>query len=175
MRIKGKNSWLILLVILIGSFWSCGGDEVPPPLFTLPKKKSPSSLAKLIKKEKKTPHFSYNPEGRRDPFKSLLLGREVQIQTVKREKKRPLGPLENYELETLRLVGIVWGEMGNFAIIEAPDGKGYSVYVNTPIGKYNGRVKEILSDRVVIMETYIDIRGNKKERERIMGLSKQEG
>src|SRR4030095_16157234 len=39
--------------------------------------------------------------------------------------ERPLGPLERFDLSALKLVGIVWGELGRKALIKAPDGKSY--------------------------------------------------
>lgn len=140
-----------------------------------PKKKLASSIAKVKEGEKKEPPYSYKAEGRRDPFKSLLLGRAAQKEKEQKEMVKIVGPLQNYDLETLKLVGIVWGELGNFAIIEAPDGKGYTAYLNTPIGKHDGRIKEIMADKIVISESYINIKGEKKDREMVIVLRKEEG
>lgn len=170
-----KNSLLILLLLALALIWGCAEEELPPPLVMPPKKKVASAIAKAKGKETKEPVYSYDPKGRRDPFKSLLLGKTAQKAKEVTEEVKILGPLQNYDLETLKLVGIVWGEMGNFAIIEAPDGKGYSGYLNTPIGKHNGHIKEIMADKIVIGESYVDIKGEKKDREVIMELRKGEG
>jgi len=170
-EMRGK-AYLIIGSISLLLILSCQQEEFPSTT-PLPPRKRPSRLdiAKLIE-IKETPTYTYDAKGRRDPFRPLILGREAQLQQKK--KSRPLGPLENYDLDTLRLVGIVWGDMGKFAIIEAPDGIGYSVYPNTPIGKNNGRVKEILPNKIVIEETYIDLRGRRREREIVMELHSEE-
>ena len=171
-----KNSILILSSLLaLVLIWGCGGEELPPPLVMPPKKKLTSSIAKVMKEEKKEPPYSYKAEGRRDPFKSLLFGRAAQKEKEQKEGVKINGPLQNYDLETLKLVGIVWGELGNFAIIEAPDGKGYNAYLNTPIGRHNGWIKEITADKIVISESYINIKGEKKDKEVVVELRKEEG
>lgn len=170
-----KNSLLILPLLALALIWGCSKEESPPPLVMPQKKKVASVMAKVKEQEIKEPVYSYDPKGRRDPFKSLLLGKTAQKGKELKEELKILGPLQNYDLETLKLVGIVWGEMGNFAIVEAPDGKGYSVYLNTPIGKHNGHIKEITADKIVIGESYVDVSGEKKDREVIMELRKGEG
>jgi Tfp pilus assembly protein PilP len=69
---------------------------------------------------------------------------------------RPLGPLERFDISALKLVGIVWGELGRKALIKAPDGKSYFATLDTYMGKYNGRVIAIENDRLVIEEQYLN-------------------
>jgi type IV pilus assembly protein PilP len=70
------------------------------------------------------------------------------------DPKRPLGPLERYDLSALKLVAIMWGDLGRRALIKAPDGKGYFVAVNTYMGKYGGKVVAVEKDKIVIEERY---------------------
>jgi Tfp pilus assembly protein PilP len=73
-----------------------------------------------------------------------------------RAAERPPGPLERFDLSALKLVGIVWGELGRKALIKAPDGKSYSATVETYMGKYSGKVIAIENDRLVIEEQYLN-------------------
>jgi Tfp pilus assembly protein PilP len=70
---------------------------------------------------------------------------------------RPLGPLERFDLSALKLVGIVWGELGRKALIKAPDGKSYFATLETYMGKYSGKVIAIENDRLVIEEQYLNM------------------
>jgi len=68
---------------------------------------------------------------------------------------RPLGPLERFDLSALKLVGIVWGDLGRKALIKAPDGKSYFATLDTYMGKYSGKVIAIEDDHLVIEEQYV--------------------
>jgi type IV pilus assembly protein PilP len=106
------------------------------------------------------PAFQYNPEDRRDPFVALVKdpGKKGWGEAVKHGG--PLGPLERFDLSALKLVGIVWGELGYRGMIRAPDNKGYFVAVGTYIGENGGQVVEVAPDRLVIEEKYKDTEGN---------------
>ena len=95
----------------------------------------------------------YSPQGRRDPFKSLVGGAEGEGRTVDMcEPDRPRELLEGYDLESLRLTGIVTSTQGPAALIETPDGKGYTVYTNMYLGRRCGKVMEMQSDYIMIKE-----------------------
>jgi len=97
----------------------------------------------------------YTPTGKRDPFKSLVAvedgageeGREVC------DPDRPRELLESYDLMSLKLAGVITrsGETP-VALVEAPDGKGYTVFQGMYLGKRCGKVIDIQSDHLVILE-----------------------
>lgn len=72
---------------------------------------------------------------------------------------RAPGPLERFDFSALKLVGIVWGELGRKALIKAPDGKSYFATVDTYMGKYCGKVIAVENDQLVIEELYVDAEG----------------
>jgi len=70
-------------------------------------------------------NFTYTSEGRRDPFEPVLLlkaksGREVKVAKNKTNTAEPTG----YELEELKLVGVLRSEKGMMAMMEDTQGKG---------------------------------------------------
>jgi len=107
--------------------------------------------------------YRYNVQGRRDPLEPLV--KEVKIADAKPKcgpgssPGRALGPLERFDFSALKLVGIVWGELGRKALIKAPDGKSYFATVNTYMGKYCGKVIAVDNDQLVIEELYVDAEG----------------
>jgi type IV pilus assembly protein PilP len=60
------------------------------------------------------------------------------------------------------LVAIISTPEGNVALIEDSAGKGYFLKKGTGIGKNEGKVKNILKDKVIIEETYQDVFGQNK-------------
>ena len=139
-------SWIFLLVLIGG----CAKEEVAP-VTAAPAKKIVAPVQAEMSTEK-MPEFVYNPAGKRDPFKTF-------IESVTEKKERaaaPVSPLQSYDLNTLRLVGIMMLPGKKVAIIEDPSGKGYHVKVGTHIGLNDGVVVEILKDEVIVEEKYLD-------------------
>jgi type IV pilus assembly protein PilP len=101
--------------------------------------------------------YNYDVQGRRDPLEPLV--KEVPPDVLRpkpRTPERPPGPLERFDLSALKLVGIVWGELGRKALIKAPDGKSYFATRETYMGKYSGKVIAIEDDHLVIEEQYLN-------------------
>ncbi len=101
--------------------------------------------------------YRYDAQGRRDPLEPLVKPELVdRLRPKPPDPERPLGPLERFDLSALKLVGIVWGELGRKALIKAPDGKSYFANLETYMGKYSGKVIAIENDRLVIEEQYLN-------------------
>ena len=95
--------------------------------------------------------FSYDPAGRRDPFRSLLAGFEdVDEGTI---KARPPG-LPGMMVDELRLEGIIDTPSGILAFVEGRDNLSYIIRPGTKL--YDGEVKEIHSDSVVFKRQVSD-------------------
>ena len=89
---------------------------------------------------------------RRDPFTPL-----VNPPAPDGGQKTPLkpvaaNPLAAYTLGELRVVGIVLGELGNHAMLLAPDGNTYLIRVGAVIGQFNGVVSDISANVVMVKE-----------------------
>lgn len=110
----------------------------------------------------------YNPEGKRDPFYSRILKPDI----VPKPPKKAFG-LEQYELDEIKLVGIIWGSSEKRAVVETPEEKAYIIKTNTPIGKRKGIVKSITDDEVIIQEINTDYFGNKIEKLSTLKLQKE--
>jgi type IV pilus assembly protein PilP len=101
--------------------------------------------------------YRYDVRERRDPLEPLV--KEVPPEILRPKPRipdRPLGPLERFDLSALKLVGIVWGDLGRKALIKAPDGKSYFATLETYMGKYSGKVIAIENDYLVIEEQYLN-------------------
>ena len=118
----------------------------------------PNTLTPAVPKpQEAADDYRYRAQDRRDPLEPLLKDTPPDVLRPKpRQPERPLGPLEHFDLSALKLVGIVWGELGRKALIKAPDGKSYFATLETYMGKYSGRVIAIENDRLVIEEQYLN-------------------
>lgn len=93
--------------------------------------------------------YSYNPFGRRDPFRALLLDQKA-------EGEKSKDPLLNYDLSKFVLTGIVWGLANPKAIVKDGSGQGHVINRGTRIGRNRGQVVRILKDEVVVAEEFRD-------------------
>ena len=91
--------------------------------------------------------FSYDPAGRRDPFRSLLEG--FQDEETAGAKVRPPG-LPGMMVEELKVEGILETPSGMLAFVQGRDNQSYIIRPGTKL--YNGEVKEILPGKVVFKQ-----------------------
>jgi Tfp pilus assembly protein PilP len=91
----------------------------------------------------------------RNPFQSLIEkpedGRELLVPDVEEGRFSPLQEVQ--EIKQLKVIGIIQGELGNYGIVYAPDGKMYMVTIGTLVGIFKGQVTAITDNAVVITET----------------------
>jgi type IV pilus assembly protein PilP len=99
--------------------------------------------------------YGYDAAGKRDPFRSFILDR------LSEEGRQAKGPLEEYDLSQLAVVGVVWDAKRPRALVEDPSGRGYVVQEGTAMGKNEGRVITINDNLVLVRETYVDYVGDK--------------
>ncbi|MBI3994578.1 MAG: pilus assembly protein PilP [Nitrospirae bacterium] len=171
------SRWLAagLTAGLLMAAMGCGGGQPPErPAPAKPAAKAPETAAQSPAVEKSAEPatvpptlYVYNPEERRDPFRSIL----VTGETAKTLESLP--PLLQTEIGELRLIGIVWGGFGYSAMVQTPDGKGYTIRVGTPVGPNKGVVRQITDRYLTVEEKYTDIFGEKKVREVKLDLHPQ--
>ena len=113
--------------------------------------------------------YRYRPEGRRDPFRSVL---DVD-QSPARNYDGPLTPLELYEPNQLRLVGIMWNSNGYRALLETPGGMAYTARLGTAIGM-SGIVSSVGEEIMTVRQSVRDIFGEEKVREVELNLYPEE-
>ncbi|MCX6544172.1 MAG: hypothetical protein NTV05_07120 [Acidobacteria bacterium] len=106
------------------------------------------------------PAYAYNPEGRRDPFVSLLRrGRE----TVRRPDGKVLDGVRSLLVNEVALKGILQGRSDNIALVQGPDNKTYLVRVNDRF--LDGFVRAITADTLVLTQDVNDPLSVTKQRE----------
>lgn len=88
----------------------------------------------------------------RDPFRSVT-------ELRRRNTSSLTHPLQQYSVQQLELLGIIWGIADPKALLRAPDKREFVIGVGTPVGTGDGKVVAILQDRVIIVERYYDYRG----------------
>ncbi|MGA2553828.1 MAG: pilus assembly protein PilP, partial [Smithella sp.] len=115
-------------------------------------------------------NYSYNPVGKSDPFLPFIM---VEILAKKKNEIKEkeavfsIFPLQRAETDKYRVVGIAGDKDYRVAIAEDATKKFYPLLKGTRIGLHNGKVIEILGDRVIVEEYE-----NKKAKKVILKLRK---
>jgi type IV pilus assembly protein PilP len=152
--------------------------RVPGPA-DLPKDTLPASLAPLpvpvpammdgVPGAPPAPVGGYDPAGRRDPFAPML------SQLAPGQIDPTLPPLQRVGLTDMNLIAIIWGGYGYTAMVQTPDGNGYTVRKGTRIGPNAGVVSAVTEKGIIVQERFTDVYGRKQEREYVKLLHPKEG
>jgi type IV pilus assembly protein PilP len=165
---------LVYAFILI-SFISLGcKDKVATdkkPVAQKPAAASSAASATVQKEEPKVEKeiYVYDPKGRRDPFQSL-----VQVSKSKTQRKKGSNPIENFDVDEIKLIAIAWDSNQYYALITMPDTKSYTIKKGMTLGLNNGKVIDITKESVLIREQIKDYKGQPKSKDTIMKLRKEE-
>ncbi|MFM7203993.1 MAG: pilus assembly protein PilP [Myxococcota bacterium] len=159
-NLKSMTRYALLLVPVLGlaSLTACEEEETggggaaqvrTPKRPKGEKKAAPETSAQ----EEEQLSYSYNPIGKRDPFRSFIskdpVAPDNPVET----------PLQRYEIDQYNLVGIIWGNENPLAMVEDPDGVGHFLQKDTLIGRNWGKVVRITPSEVIVAEEYRDFEG----------------
>ena len=115
--------------------------------------------------------FSYDRTGMRDPFRSF----EWEEKSRAAMDLADRGPLEQYDVNQLSLLAVVWNTGTARALVQDPSGKSYIVGSGTRIGKNEGRVIDIDDNLLVVKETYVDFLGQETTKDIELRIRRSEG
>jgi type IV pilus assembly protein PilP len=115
------------------------------------------------------PIGGYDPSGRRDPFAPVL------SQLAPGQADPTLPPLQRVNLTDMNLIAIIWGAYGYTAMVQTPDGNGYTVRKGTRVGPNAGVVSAVTEKGIIVQERFTDVYGRKQEREYVKLLHPKEG
>jgi type IV pilus assembly protein PilP len=175
----------IIIIIFITAFFALAGEvkNALPPIAPAPVKATP--VAKQTSIQKPVPpaqvpvstpppsppdNYSYNPLGKPDPFLPFIMVEMLEKKKFEKKEKEAvfsIFPLQRAETDQYRVVGIAGDKDYRVAIAEDATKKFYPLLKGTRIGLHNGKVIEILGDRVIVDEYE-----NKKVKKVILKLRK---
>jgi type IV pilus assembly protein PilP len=147
----------ILVSIFIVAVYAFAAEEknilnAIPPTAEAPVATEPQTQQSAPAAQPQESTYSYKPLMNLDPFRPFV---EIEVATKKKEEKKDLSsifPLQRAETEKFRVVGIAGDQMRRVAIVEDVAKKFYPLFTGTHIGLHNGKVIEIMADRVIVEE-----------------------
>ena len=101
--------------------------------------------------------FLYDPAGRRDPFLALNYApKETIASTVTPDLNRNREPLEEFPLDSLRMMGTIEMHGTRFALVRGGDGIIHRVTVGNYMGQNYGKIVSISEAEVQLVELIPD-------------------
>lgn len=100
-------------------------------------------------------NYSYTPAGKPDPFQPFIKPPEppaVAKEKILKKAAVSIFPLQRAATEQYRLVGIAGDKDYRVAVVEDVAKKFYPILIGTRIGLNEGKVVEIMADRVIVEE-----------------------
>lgn len=125
-------------------------NRPPPPLDPLP-----------VMQQFET--FEYSAQNLRDPF-SRAFRDQGNGNGPRPDSNRPKQKLEEFPLDSMKMVGTLGGGRGMLALVNAPDKVTYRVRPGVYMGQSDGRVTGVSANRIDLVELVSDGAGGWLER-----------
>ena len=168
------QSRLIILIIMAISFFvtSCSQDGEIKKLKTYVNKvkSQQSTQIEPIPEVRKIEKFAYPNVKRRNPFHAVVKQNPNAITGPNQKREKQM--LEQFALDSLKMVGSLTRDGEIWAIVSAPDGIFYRVSVGKYIGQHYGKITEV-TEKVILVDELVQAEGG--WRRRPMKLDLMEG
>ena len=122
---------------------------------------------------KESPPYTYAAQDVRDPFKPVI---DIEVfsgpyRGPRPDENRPREPLEEFSLDSLRMVGTLAQKESEWILIKDPDGLLHRVSIGHYMGQNYGKVTAISEEEVTLVELVSDKGNAWKERDASIALS----
>jgi Tfp pilus assembly protein PilP len=160
----GNRVFLVALAAVLAA-------PLASPLFaqaagtTDPQSTIQQDLQEILEEPATTDTYRYEPQGRRDPFRSLI-GPSPKIS----RENAPPGP-PGFMIDEIDLQGVFQTRQGLVAMVRGPDNNGYSMRVGDKV--YDGEVIRITPSSIVFRQEVNDPTRIERYREVVKELTSQ--
>ena len=119
--------------------------------------------------------FVYEPGERRSPFRLGSVGEQEQVALptdgIAPDRNRRKQELEQYPLDSIRMVGTLEQDEGVWALVTIQDGTLFRTTTGNYMGQNDGQIVRIAEDRIELNEIVPDGSGGWQERQASIALS----
>ena len=137
-------------------------------------KKQKSTAIEPIPQIKQYEAYAYDPAGRRDPFAAVEPKRNAagfDNNGLRPDLNRNKEPLEEFTLDSLRMVGVIEAGGKTFAMVKAPDNVIHRVTLKDHMGQNYGEIVKISESEVSLTEIVPDGFGGWMQRPAALALA----
>jgi len=173
MRSALSTRW-IAAAIVAASLSACGGANDDLRAYIDEVKARPGGRIDALPPVEPAPTFAYEAGTRRSPFTPDAPQRRRGNDPNAVEgpdRDRPREFLEQFPLDTLRMVGTLADRRASFGLVQPTDGLVHRVAVGNHMGQNYGRITSISDSEIQLVEIISDGLGGYLERPAAIGLA----
>ena len=162
---------LVALACVCALVTACSSADDELARFIEDTKKEPGGRVEPLPEIKPYETFVYNAYEMRSPFMPSSPGAGAGIGGVRPDQKRNREFLEQYSLDTLKMVGTLRLSGQMYGLVETKDGLVHRVTIGNHIGQAEGKITEITPSRINVLEIVPDSLGGYMERPAALALN----
>jgi type IV pilus assembly protein PilP len=166
-----KNSWRLIgtLCVLAGVLSGCSSKDDELDQFISDTKKEPGGRVEPLPELKPYESYAYESANSRSPF--MPGGSGGGSGALRPDSRRNREFLEQFSLDTLRMVGTLRLSDRTYGLIKTKDGLVHRVLPGNYLGQADGRVTEISPSKISVVEIVPDGLGGYMERPASLALN----
>lgn len=145
----------------------CSSGDADLNSFVRNVKSAPGGRVEPLPEIKPYEAFTYADQNLRSPFVPSVGG----VGTVRPDNKRTREFLEQYSLDTLKMVGTLSLGGGHYGLVLAADGRVHRVVVGNHMGQNDGTITDITASKIALTEIVPDGLGGYVERPAALALT----
>jgi type IV pilus assembly protein PilP len=153
---------------------ACGGAHDDLHRYIDQVKARPGGRIEPLPQVQPPPTFAYEPASRRSPFVPDAPQRQRRSGpgvVDGPDPNRPLEFLEQFPLDTLRMVGTLADRRASFGLVQTNDGLVHRVTMGNHMGQNHGRIVKISDSQIQLVEIVADGLGGFLERPAAIALA----
>jgi type IV pilus assembly protein PilP len=160
---------LAVLALLAAMLAGCSGRDSDLDHFIDATKKEPGGRVEPLPEVKPYEAYAYTDQDMRSPF--VPGGSGGQNAGLRPDSKRNREFLEQFSLDTLKMVGTLNLGANRFGLVATKDGRVHRVVVGEHIGTNDGKITDITPSKIALVEIIPDGLGGYIERPAALGLN----
>ena len=168
---RPRPARILLLACALALLGGCGNnlDELQSQVDEI--KSAPGTGIEPLPEVKPYETFDYQAAQQRSPFEPGMSANANAPNAVRPDSNRPREFLEQFSLDTLRMVGTVKLNGRLFGLVQTKDGLVHRVLPGHHLGQADGRVTDIEEGKISLIEIVPDGMGGFIERQAALALS----
>lgn len=165
------RTWQALALALLcgGLLAGCSGRDADLDRFIVATKKEPGGRVEPLPEVKPYDSYVYSSGAMRSPF--VPGGSHGASVGPRPEVQRNREFLEQFSLDTLKMVGTLKLNGQSYGLVQVADGRVQRVLVGNHLGQNDGRITEIVPNKISVIELVPDGLGGYIERPAALALN----
>ncbi len=162
---------IALAAAVLGALAGCSNDMDQMRAKIQEIKSRPSRGIEPLPEVKPYETFDYAAANQRSPFEPGMSAAASAPNAVRPDANRPREFLEQFSLDTLRMVGTLQLGGRNYGLVQTKDGLVHRVLVGNHLGQNDGRITAVEKSKISLIEIVPDGMGGFVERPAALALS----